>query len=121
MRYKVIEFYLPMNYAMIGSRIHHFEIESVSSIISEHPGSVYSDDARDYSRMGNTDIYRSTTTDYPSNFFVKIIEESDPQFNFDYAYTVLNDEDIHLSLDRGAYNGVLVPRFVDSSVLNLPR
>jgi hypothetical protein len=133
MRYKVIEFYLPMSYAMIGSRIHHFEIESfyfkvshfeiesVSSIISEHPGSVYSDDARDYYRIDNTDIYRATTTGYPSNFFVKIVVESDPMFNFDYAYNILNDDDIHLNIDIGVYKGVLVPQFVDSSVLNLPR
>ena len=112
MRYKVIYFYLPMNYAMIGSRIHHFEIESESSIISEHPGSVYSDDFRDYNKVDNTDIYRSTTTDYPSNFFVKILKESDPMFNFDHAYEVLSDE---------AYISMIVSQFVDGRVLSMER
>jgi len=121
MRYKVIYFYLPMNYAMIGSRIHHFEIESESSIISEHPGSVYSDDFRDYNKVGNTDIYRSTTTDYPSNFFVKIVEESDPMFNFDHAYGVCNDADMVFNSDEKIYTNILVEQFIDSRVLSMER
>lgn len=124
MRYKVIYFYLPMNYAMIGSRIHHFEIESESSIISEHPGSVYSDDFRDYYRVDNTDIYRASTTDYPSNFFVKIVEESDPMFNFDYAYGVCNDADMVFYpsySDEKIYTNILVEQFIGSRVLSMER
>jgi len=121
MRYKVIYFYLPMTYAMIGSRIYHFEIESESSIISEHPGSVYSDDFRDYNRVGDTDIYRSSTTDYPSNFFVKIVEESDPAFNFDYAYEVCDDVDMVLYLDEKIYVNILVEQFIGSRILSMER
>lgn len=124
MRYKVIYFYLPMNYAMIGSRIYHFEIESESSIISEHPGPVYSDDFRDYYRVDNTDIYRASTTDYPSNFFVKIVEESDPMFNFDYAYGVCSDADMvfHPSYsDEKIYTNILVEQFIGSRVLSMER
>jgi len=120
MRYKVIYFYLPMTYAMIGSRIYHFEIESESSIISEHPGSVYSDDFRDYNRVGDTDIYRSSTPDYPSNFFVKIVEEADPAFNADYAWQV-RFSDIRLDEEQGIYNPLIIPYIVDDSVLHMER
>lgn len=106
---------------MIGSRIYHFEIESESSIISEHPGSVYSDDFRDYNKVGNTDIYRASTTDYPSSYFIKILKESDPMFNFDHAYEVLSDESMALYLDEKVHVNILVEQFVDSSVLNMER
>ena len=124
MRYKVIYFYLPMNYAMIGSRIRHFEVESESSIISEHPGSVYSDDFRYYNRVGDTDIYRSSTTDYPSNFFVKIVEEADPAFNADYAWQLGSDIDDKLFgkiIEPEIYNSLIISCIVDDSVLSSPR
>lgn len=124
MRYKVIYFYLPMTYAMIGSRIHHFEIESESSIISEHPGSVYSDDFRNYNRLGNTDIYRSSTTDYPSNFFVKIVEEADPAFNADYAWGLGSDVDnilVGKLIEPEIYNSLIIPYIVDDSILHMER
>ena len=121
MRYKVIYFYLPMTYAMIGSRIHDFEIESEPSIISEHPGSVYSDDFRDYSKVDNTDIYRDSTTDYPSNFFVKIVEESDPMFNFDYAYGGCNGADMVFNSGEKIYTNILVEQFIGSRVLSMER
>ena len=106
---------------MIGSRIYHIEIESGSSIISEHPGSVYSDDFRDYNKVDNTDIYRASTTDYPSNFFVKIVEESDPMFNFDYAYGVCGDADMVFYSDEKIYTNILVEQFIGSRVLSMER
>ena len=130
MRYKAIYFYLPMNQAMLGSRIHHFEVRvDMTAILPEHPGPVYTEvgvsdrDGR-YDRLGNTDIYRSFTTDYPSNFFVKIVEESDPMFNFDWAYIALFDEDVFSGVSdliERTYTNLLVPQFVGDRVLNMER
>lgn len=121
MRYKVIYFYLPMNYAMVGSRIQHFSFSDEPSIISEYPGSDYEDDSRNYFRLGNTDVYRAYSTDYPSSFFVKIIEESDPLFNIDYAWWAGTDEDICKHIGADIYNPLIVPMIVDDEILNMQR
>lgn len=123
MRYKIIYFYLSLRYDMIDSRIQHFELEGASDLIqSEDLSSTYSDDARDYRRIEGTDIYRATIPGgEPSNFFIKVLKESDPLFNFDLAYFIItDDDDIDFSkLMNLKYK--LVPMFVDPSILRLKR
>jgi hypothetical protein len=121
MRYKVIYFYLPLFYDMIGSRIHHFDMSEGSSLLTEHPGNIYSDDARDYFLIeGSKDIYRVSTPENPhSNWFVKIVEESDPLFNFDMAYLLGYEDDVNMNINLETYGPSLVPQFVDDKVLRM--
>ena len=120
MRYKITYFYLPLYYDMIGSRIHHFELDGESSVITEHPGNSYSDDSRDYFLIeGSKDIYRSYIPggEY-SNWFIRIVAESDPVFNFDIAY-LMGDEDEIFNRDRETYGSSLVPLLLEDKILRM--
>jgi hypothetical protein len=123
MRSKITYFYLPIRYSMIDSRNQHFELEGASDLIqTEELGSTYSDDARDYQRIEGTNIYRAIIPGgEPSNFFIKVLKESDPLFNFDLAYFVISDDESLYVSDLVRLKNDLVPVFVDSKVLRLER
>ena len=120
MRFKITYFYLPLYYDMIDSRIHHFELDGESSVITEHPGASYSDDSRDYVLIkGSEGVYRSYIPggEY-SNWFIRIVAESDPAFNFDFAY-LMGDGDEVFNRDRETYSASLVPLLLEDKILRM--
>jgi len=131
MRYKLIYFYLPLEQSPAsGSRIANFNILDIPVITTSKPGPTISDDDRDYySIAGMPNVYESeqlvlvnnTRTWRRSNWFVKVLEESDPFFNIDLLYSNLysEDNDLHTNIDTTA--GHLVPLFLGRSLLNIGR
>lgn len=121
MRYKIIYFYLPLYYDSIGSRIHHFEIEKGSYIVTEHPGDSYNDDARDYALIkGSSGVYRVYISGGSlANWFIKIVEESDPMFNFDMAYLLGTDDELTMEHFVETYCSSLVPLFLEDKILRM--
>lgn len=127
MRYKAIYFYLPIHLSQIGARTHLFNIDSEPQIIpvSSVDGENYnSPEGYHYYRVGSTDIFRLSYYDYTSqsSSFVKIVKETDPMFNFDYATILCVDDNAlhnHNILKEGFEE--LVARFVDKEVLDLKR
>jgi len=123
MRYKVIYFYLPTYKSpkLIGSSIQHFTLTHEPYVYSssEEPGSEYSGPAKTYGRLGNTNIYRAyNATTSPSSFYVKIIAESDPLFNIDYAFWLGTDEELGKHIGTDIYNPIIVPIIVGDGILN---
>jgi hypothetical protein len=72
-----------------------------------------------YGRLGNTNVYRAyNATTTPSSFYVRIIAESDPLFNFDYAFWLGTDEEIGKHIGADIYNPIIVPIIVGDGILN---
>jgi hypothetical protein len=131
MRYKLIYFYLPLEQSPAsGSRIANFNILDIPVITTSKPGYTISDDDRDYYSIdGIPNVYESeqlvlvnnTRTWRRSNWFVKVLEESDPFFNIDMIFSNQYSEDIDLNINIDTVIGDLVPQFLGRSLLNIGR
>jgi len=131
MRYKLIYFYLPLElYPTSGARTANFNILDIPVITTSKPGPTISDDDRDYYSIdGIPNVYESeqlvlvnnTRTWRRSNWFVKVLEESDPFFNIDMIFSNQYSEDIDLNINIDTVIGDLVPQFLGRSLLNIGR
>lgn len=133
MRYKLIHFYLPLEHYLTstGSRIANFEVIDVTSVTTSKPGSAISDDDRDYYSIdGIPNVYESEKLIFGhnnkriwvrANWFVKVVEESDPLFNFDLLYLNRYSEDNNLAANIDIVIGHVVPQFLGRSLLNIGR
>lgn len=132
MRYKLIYFYLPLEQYSTASRIANFDIVHTAVVTTSKPGSTISDDDRDYySIAGIPGVYESERLAFihdtnekkwfRSNWFVKVVEESDPLFNFDLLYSNLYDEIIELHTNISITVGHVIPQFLGKSLLKIGR
>ena len=130
MRYKLIYFYLPLEqYPTFGSRITNFDIVRDSVITTSKPGPTISDDDRDYYSIDSIpNVYESEKlifghnnkrTWVRANWFVKVLEESDPLFNFDLLYSNLYSEITELHTNVTVTVGHVIPQFLGRSLLNI--
>ena len=134
MRYKLIYFYLPLEQYLSGSRIANFDIiddGEGASITTSKPGSTISDDDRDYYSIdGIPNVYESEKLIFGhnnkriwvrANWFVKVVEESDPLFNFDLLFLIRYSEDNNLDANIDSVIDHVVPQFLGRSLLNIGR
>lgn len=131
MRYKIISFYFPLHYINTGLRIHHFEMDGAyhekSFIITKLPGDSYSDDVgRDYTLIeGSNGVYRayrpalSTGAPRPTSWFIKIVSESDPKFNFDIAHMIGSMDELFDNRDQELYSDSIVPLFLEREIIQM--
>jgi len=130
MRYKLIHFYLPLHQKSILSRVRGFDFGVPSGgydVTTERPGSTITEDNRDYNNIPGTDTYTSYILSNRfmdkkhSNWFVKVIAESDPLFNLDIMGTqlysfVLGDA---LMLKGDSIVRIMLPQYLGDEVLSI--
>lgn len=125
MRYKLIHFYLPLHSSIIDYRIRHYAFGR-ADITTERPGStIYKGDI-DYTNIPGTDVYESfiyrmgkTKTDERSNWFIKVIAESDPLFNLDIlgSEPLAYSDDDTLELNIANTISHVLPQFLGEFIL----
>ena len=130
MRYKLIHFYLPLHHSIIDYRIKHFAFGR-ADITTERPGSTIEEEVVGksdivYNNISGTDVYESfiyrggrEKTDERSNWFIKVIAESDPLFNLDIlgSEPLSYSDDDTLELNIANTISHVLPQFLGEFIL----
>lgn len=139
MRYKIINFYLPVQCSHIDDRLQYFTYEN-RRIVTKHPGNIYEDEdgyfgwsLPTYVRLGNSEFYRVKSSNNSqmntlTKLFIKVIPESDPMFNFDILYNLGFHEDFNFDINlpygdifRMAYTNNIVGQFLGEKMLRIAK